>query len=130
MTNAQIAEVFSRLGDLLEISGANPFRVRAYRTGARAVESHAESLADYWNRHNSLPAIAGIGEDLSQKIAQLVRGEEIPLLRELEAKIPNGVLAMLFPAWGPVRRRGCTKSLASNRWTSCGRPAKRAKSSI
>jgi DNA polymerase (family 10) len=112
MTNAQIAEVFSRLGDLLEISGANPFRVRAYRTGARAVESHAESLADYWNRHNSLPAIAGIGEDLSQKIAQLVRGEEIPLLRELEAKIPNGVLAMLrVPGLGPSKAARLHKEL-------------------
>jgi hypothetical protein len=47
-----------------------------YRTGARAVEGHAESLADYWSRHNSLPTIAGIGEDLSQKIAQLIHGEE------------------------------------------------------
>ena len=112
MTNAQIAEVFSRLGDLLEISGANPFRVRAYRTGARAVESHAESLADYWNRHNSLPAIVGIGEDLSQKIAQLVRGEEIPLLRELEAKIPNGVLAMLrVPGLGPSKAARLHKEL-------------------
>ena len=112
MTNAQIAEVFSRLGDLLEISGANPFRVRAYRTGARAVEGHAESLADYWNRHNSLPAIAGIGEDLSQKIAQLIRGEEIPLLRELEAKIPNGVLAMLrVPGLGPSKASRLHKEL-------------------
>lgn len=112
MTNAQIAEVFTRLGDLLEISGANPFRVRAYRNGARALESHAESLADYYGRHQSLPTIAGIGDDLSQKIAQLIRGEELPLLRELEAQIPNGVLAMLrVPGLGPSKAAKLHKEL-------------------
>jgi DNA polymerase (family 10) len=112
MTNAQIAEVFTRLGDLLEISGANPFRVRAYRNGARALESHAESLADYYGRHQSLPAIAGIGDDLSLKIAQLIRGEELPLLRELEARIPDGVLAMLrVPGLGPSKAARLHKEL-------------------
>lgn len=112
MTNAQIAEVFTRLGDLLEISGANPFRVRAYRNGARALESHAESLADHYSRRQSLPTIAGIGEDLSQKIGQLIRGEELPLLRELESQIPDGVLAMLrVPGLGPSKAAKLHKEL-------------------
>ena len=112
MTNAQIAEVFTRLGDLLEISGANPLRVRAYRNGARALESHAESLADYYGHHQSLPTIAGIGDDLSQKIAQLIRGEELPLLRELESRIPDGVLAMLrVPGLGPSKAARLHKEL-------------------
>lgn len=112
MTNAQIAEVFTRLGDLLEISGANPFRVRAYRNGARALESHAESLADHYSRHQSLPTIAGIGDDLSQKIGQLIRGEELPLLRELESQIPDGVLAMLrVPGLGPSKAAKLHKEL-------------------
>lgn len=33
--NAEIAALFARLADLLEIEGANRFRVRAYRNAAR-----------------------------------------------------------------------------------------------
>ncbi|RMH04453.1 MAG: hypothetical protein D6704_11080, partial [Nitrospirae bacterium] len=36
--NAQIAQMFTHLADLLEIEGANPFRVRAYRNAARRLE--------------------------------------------------------------------------------------------
>ena len=35
--NADVARIFARLADLLEIEGANPFRVRAYRDAARIV---------------------------------------------------------------------------------------------
>lgn len=37
--NADIAAIFAEIADLLEIQGANPFRVRAYRNAARSVES-------------------------------------------------------------------------------------------
>ncbi len=37
MTNAQIADIFDELADLLEFQGANAFRVRAYRNAARAI---------------------------------------------------------------------------------------------
>lgn len=37
--NIDIAKVFEEVADLLEIQGANQFRVRAYRTAARSVET-------------------------------------------------------------------------------------------
>lgn len=104
MTNSQIAEVFDRLGDLLEISGANPFRVRAYRNAARTLNGYPESLADRLHDHGDLPEIAGIGTDLADKIRQLVAGEKLALLEELEAKIPAGVLTLLrIPGLGPKK---------------------------
>jgi len=45
MTNAELARALARTATLLEIDGANPFRVRAYEEGARVVENHGESLA-------------------------------------------------------------------------------------
>jgi DNA polymerase/3'-5' exonuclease PolX len=36
--NRDIAEIFSKVADLLEIEGANQFRVRAYRTAARTID--------------------------------------------------------------------------------------------
>ena len=44
--NAEVAEVFERYADLLEIEGANPFRVRAYRSAAGSVRAMPRRLAD------------------------------------------------------------------------------------
>jgi len=44
--NAEIADRFEQLADLLEIQGANPFRVRAYRNAARFIRGHSRSLAE------------------------------------------------------------------------------------
>ena len=35
--NADIAAIFEQIAELLELQGANPFRVRAYRNAARTV---------------------------------------------------------------------------------------------
>jgi DNA polymerase/3'-5' exonuclease PolX len=43
--NTQIAERFNRLAELLEIQGANPFRIRAYRKAAQTIESLPHSMA-------------------------------------------------------------------------------------
>ena len=45
MTNAEIAAVFEQIADLLEFKDENPFRVRAYRNGARAIRDLTESVA-------------------------------------------------------------------------------------
>jgi DNA polymerase (family 10) len=43
--NAEIAEILNRTAELLEIEGANPFRVRAYRNAARTVSGQPRSVA-------------------------------------------------------------------------------------
>ena len=45
MDNHSIADVFDQVADLLEFQSANPFRVRAYRNGARTIRDYAEPLA-------------------------------------------------------------------------------------
>jgi DNA polymerase (family X) len=105
MTNVEIAAVFEHIADLLEFQGANPFRVRAYRTAARTIhdltESAAEILAD---PNRSLTEIEGIGKDLAEKITTLVQTGSLPMLDELLAEIPESVLAILrVPGLGPKR---------------------------
>ena len=43
--NAEITTAFDHLANLLEIEGANPFRVRAYRRAARTIEDLPRSAA-------------------------------------------------------------------------------------
>jgi DNA polymerase (family 10) len=105
MTNSELAAVLEQIADLLEFEGANPFRVRAYRNGARAIHDLAEpasALLDAGDR--TLTDIPGIGKDLAEKVATLVRTGSLPLLEELLSRIPESVLAMLrVPGLGPKR---------------------------
>ena len=56
--NAEIADRFEHLADLLELEGANPFRVRAYRNAARFIRGHARSLAEMLEEGAELAAAA------------------------------------------------------------------------
>ena len=64
MKNEFIAVQFELLADLLEIQGANPFRIRAYRNAARTISSTAESLSDLVANGTDLTQFSGIGKDL------------------------------------------------------------------
>ena len=44
--NAEVARLFREMAELLEIEGANAFRIRAYRNAARVVEEHTEPIAE------------------------------------------------------------------------------------
>ncbi len=105
MTNAEIAAVFEQVADLLEFQGANPFRVRAYRNGARAIHDLPESAEDLVaSRDHGLTEIPGIGKDLAEKVATLVRTGTLPMLDELLQEIPETILAVLrVPGLGPKR---------------------------
>ncbi|MGB8992715.1 MAG: DNA polymerase/3'-5' exonuclease PolX [Desulfobaccales bacterium] len=93
--NQDIAAIFNEVADLLEIEGANPFRVRAYRNAARVVEGLAQSLADLVARSADLAELPGIGQDLAGKIKEIVATGGLALLRELEAKTPPALSEMM-----------------------------------
>ena len=113
MTNPQIADTFDYLADLLEFTGANPFRVRAYRNGARAIRDMSEPItAILADENRRLTDIAGIGADLAQKITTLASGEQLPLLVELQAKVPDTVLTLLrIPGLGSKKAAALHKEL-------------------
>ncbi len=96
MHNQHIASLFEELADLLEIQGANPFRVRAYRNAARTLENLSESAADILAQPGrSLTDLDGIGQDLADKIKVIVQTGALPQLEELRAEVPAGVVQML-----------------------------------
>jgi DNA polymerase (family 10) len=105
--NAEVARIFRELADLLEIDGANEFRVRAYRNAARVVEELPASV-DAMVRSDAarLTELAGIGRDLAGKIADIVQTGTLDTLREIQQRMPKGVLALMHvPGLGPKRAK-------------------------
>ena len=88
MTNSEIADNFDLIGDILDFQGANPFRVRAYRNGARTVRDYHEPLANLAvEGKDRLKQIAGIGDDLALKIVTLVTTGNLPMLDDHDRRI-------------------------------------------
>ena len=113
MTNNEIAAIFEQIADLLEFKGDNPFRVRAYRNGARAIRDLPESVesivADNWKR---LLKIDGIGKAVAEKSVTLVQTGELPQLNELLEEIPGTVLTMMrIPGLGPKKAAAIYREL-------------------
>lgn len=113
MTNAEIADIFDQVADLLEFQNANPFRVRAYRNGARAVRDLPDAVASILaDTARKLTDIAGIGQDLADKIATIVASGDLPMRQELLAEVPESVLTLLrIPGVGPKKAAALHKEL-------------------
>ena len=113
MQNPDIARLFDEVADLLEIQDANPFRVRAYRNAARTIRDFPEPLTDLVRAGaQDLTEIAGIGDDLAEKITEIVTTGELGLRRQLAKKLPAGLLDLLrIPGLGPKRVKLLYKKL-------------------
>src|SRR5262249_46153662 len=101
MRNLEIAFIFNQIADLLEIQGANPFRVRAYRRAAVNIEALADNIETI-ALSGTLKNIAGIGEDLALKIDEYVRTGTMQFHEQLKQDVPPGLAKMVeIPSVGP-----------------------------
>jgi DNA polymerase (family 10) len=99
----EIAHALREIGALLELEGENPFKIRAYETGARALEGLAGDLATLVAEER-LTDIPGIGEALAGKIASLHLTGRSETLDKLRARHPPGILELLqVPDLGPKK---------------------------
>lgn len=74
------------MADLLDIEGANQFRVRAYRNAARIVSGLPHSVSDMVSDKQDLSKLPGIGKDLAGKIKEIVDTGTLEQLEELEGR--------------------------------------------
>lgn len=95
MDNATIAKAFNEMADLLEFRGENPFRIRAYRNGAKAIADLDESVESILaDSERDLSSIPGIGKTLVDKTKTLVADGTLPQLVELRKLVPSVVIEM------------------------------------
>ncbi|MDE2629038.1 MAG: DNA polymerase III, partial [Burkholderiales bacterium] len=112
VSNIEIAAVFDEIADLLEIDGANPFRVRAYRRAARTIGEFGRSVPAMVAQGADLDALPGIGPDLAAKIGEIVATGGCALLDRLRKQMPRGIAELLkVPGLGPKRVRALHQAL-------------------
>ena len=90
--NQHVASIFRSIAERLGAQRANPYRVRAYRRAADAIEALEEDIADVAARQ-ALEDIDGIGRDLADKIEEFLRTGAIQAYEALRTPLPESVKA-------------------------------------
>jgi DNA polymerase (family 10) len=93
--NSDLAEVFEQMAQLLELTGANRFRVNAHAKAARVVGDHAGDLEPLAHDAAALTALDGIGKGTAEKIAEFAGTGAIAEHRELLDAVPPGLLTVM-----------------------------------
>lgn len=100
--NDQVRELLQEYADLINITGGDAFRARAYEKAARAVGEHTADIDGLDAK--ALQKIPGVGKSTAEKIAEYLVTGHIPALEALRTEIPSGVREMTaIPGLGPKR---------------------------
>jgi DNA polymerase (family 10) len=103
VANTDLVRAFERIADLLEIDGADGFRINSYRRAARTLKDAGEDAAAL-AAAGRLQELPGVGKGTAQRIQQFLDTGHIDVLDELEAKFPPGLPALLdIPGMGPKK---------------------------
>ncbi|MFP3953700.1 MAG: DNA polymerase/3'-5' exonuclease PolX [Candidatus Acetothermia bacterium] len=86
MDNEEIAKVFNEIADLLDIKGVQ-FKPRAYRRAAREIESLSRGVVEIY-RDGNLEDIPAVGENIAEKIEELIETDGLEYLEKLKEEIP------------------------------------------
>lgn len=103
--NAQIAQRLAEVAGILEVQGANPFRVNAYRRAAETVRELGEPVSGLVEREGleGLRQLPGIGERLSVAIRDMAQTGRYPLLEHLRGEVDPVKLLQMAPGIGKVQ---------------------------
>jgi DNA polymerase (family 10) len=114
--NLAVTAIFNKVADLLDIEGANAFRIRAYRNAARTISSLSRDVSDMIESGEDLTDLPGIGKDLAQKIREIVETGSMAQLEELESKVPVELsMLMKLEGLGPKRVKALYQNLGVSR---------------
>jgi DNA polymerase (family 10) len=103
MENSDVVALLEEIAILLELSGENPFKARAYENVARRIEHLEESVEDL-AKEGRLREIQGVGDALEEKITEYVKTGRLRYHDELRKKFPDSLFDLFrIPGLGPKR---------------------------
>ena len=94
MDKKAVAQVLEQIASFMELKGDNHFRIRAFRTAARAVAGIPGDLREALE-DGSLAGTRGIGPATLQIIGELEATGRSSMLEELREQVPPGLVEML-----------------------------------
>jgi DNA polymerase (family 10) len=99
-TNAKLSRIFQQMADVLEVLGANRFKVIAFQKAARVLGELTDDVAVMDDK--TLRSIEGIGKGMADRIEEFIKTGKISEAMELAEEVPPGVVKMLdIPGLGP-----------------------------
>jgi DNA polymerase (family 10) len=101
--NDRVSEIFLEVADLLDLQGASPFRVRAYREGAASIRSWSRDVRDVLRDEgrDGLEAREGIGASLSAAISEIVTTGRLRMADRLRGLLSPEEIFTTLPGVGP-----------------------------
>jgi DNA polymerase (family X) len=103
--NSELADAFELLADLLELDGADAFRLLAYRRAAERIRESAPPVAEL-ALDGKARQLSGIGSTIESKIVELSETGDLQALAKLRERIPPGLVdVMHVPGLGPKTAR-------------------------
>jgi len=104
--NLEIGQILREVADLLEITEANPFRVRAYRNAIRTVEAHAVPLRKLVEEGADLTELPAIGKGMAENIEEIVATGGLAALDALSEDVPPTLIELMrLPGVGPKKAK-------------------------
>ncbi len=110
MSNKEIAKIFQRLGDIMELHGENAFKVRSYHNAYITLRKLETPLSEM--SREDMDAIKGVGKAIGDKIQELLSTGKLNTLEKYRAMTPPGVEEILgIPGIGPKKTAVIWKEL-------------------
>jgi len=99
-TNAKLSRLFQQMADVLEVLGANRFKVIAFQKAGRVLGELTDDVAAMDSK--ALRSIDGIGKGMADRIEEFVKTGKLAEAADLAQEVPAGVVKMLdVPGLGP-----------------------------
>lgn len=104
--NSDISDILRKTADLLEIEGADEFRVRSYRQAARSIDNLTVKLTEKVEEGKDLTSFSDIGESIAEKIEEIAKTGSLQQLEEIKKRVPEELSELLnLEGIGPERAK-------------------------
>lgn len=93
--NSDVSDILREVADLLEIEGANEFRVRAYRSAAQSIDNLSKDVTELVEEDADLTEISDIGESIAEKIEEFIETGSLEQLKDIKERTPEDLAELL-----------------------------------
>jgi DNA polymerase (family 10) len=101
MKNKELADLFGKMGDILEFKGENPFKISAYRKASRIIGDLTQDIEEI-AESGKLKDVPGIGEGMAQKVVEYLKTGKVSKFEEVKKGVSDELIAIMdIPGMGP-----------------------------